>query len=249
MNDRQIGDIHDLIEASEVVASDICGAFDEVWWRGHAVSSWQLLPSVFREDRKSWERQLSLAFLRQAPCRMDAPPPEGAWPEWLFVMQHHGLPTRLLDWTSSALVAAYFAVAEQPPRDAALWAINPQEFNEDQGAAHSVRDPHDELLRDFFAEPFVPANPDERIVAVRPPLTHIRMLVQGGACTIHTSPQPIEEAASAYLIRRFIIPAAAKPQLKESLARLGISRSRLFPELPSLAEDLREQFGKARGRL
>ena len=48
--------------------------------------------------------------------------PKNDW-EWLAIAQHHGLPTRLLDWTRNALVAAYFAVRKEFSGDSAIYVI------------------------------------------------------------------------------------------------------------------------------
>ena len=53
--------------------------------------------------------------------------------EWLFIMQHHGTPTRLLDWSENAMVAIAFATQyrkdKHKDKDAVVWCLNPVEFN------------------------------------------------------------------------------------------------------------------------
>ena len=75
---------------------------EAVWFRGHSKASFNLLPSLAR-DPKALEREslLSKRFKQNAyPFRQT--PPQSEW-EWLFLMQHFGIPTRLLDWTESPL--------------------------------------------------------------------------------------------------------------------------------------------------
>ena len=95
---------------------------DKRWlFRGHASCDWKLLPKAGRtpyhgmDDRtvfQAWKRQ-AIAYL---PNR-----PQDEW-EWLAVAQHHGLATRLLDWSSNPLVACFFAVREPLPGDAVVYA-------------------------------------------------------------------------------------------------------------------------------
>ncbi|MCB5383968.1 FRG domain-containing protein [Blautia glucerasea] len=58
---------------------------------------------------------------------------------WLTMMQHYGLPTRLLDWSESPLVALYFALSEKKDDiDAAVWIMNPMKLNKKVGYGEYV---------------------------------------------------------------------------------------------------------------
>jgi hypothetical protein len=109
------------------------------WYRGHADLSWELIPKVQRsftgseEELFRKERNLTNDFqMRASVLPMAKPRPkldEDA--SWLTLMQHYGLPTRLLDWTRSPLVALYFAVCEESnwSKDACIWVLNPGRLN------------------------------------------------------------------------------------------------------------------------
>ena len=115
---RSIGDL-----AREVKALTAPG---QHWlFRGQADGRWVLSPSVHRGYTPQQERYLTNEFRVRARSRYYSCPMSNDYPGWLALMQHYGLPTRLLDWTYSPLVAAHFATVNGPPgRDRAVWRLD-----------------------------------------------------------------------------------------------------------------------------
>lgn len=222
-----------------------------VWFRGQAVAKWKLQPSIMRPPHSSDDEVVLLKkFKQNAVPLIDAVPTGEA--EWLFLMQHHSVPTRLLDWTESPLVALYFAVAEAKDakhrnKDAALWCLYPHVLNELAGIrmqpAHDIPSfGHEQYLDDYLPSRTAGITTASKYpVALIAPRPFRRLHVQQGVFTLfHRNLTPLEElkdekTGKQQHIVKFLIPAAAKSKLRRELLLLQIDRLALFPELENVA--------------
>jgi hypothetical protein len=147
--------------------------------------------------------------------------PSNDW-EALAVAAHHGLATRLLDWSLNPLVALFFAVTdagfEEPAHDGVLYAFR----------VDTVIDPMRTSLSDVEE------------VAVFFPAGHThRVIRQRGAFTYHPEPaRPLEEAVAPDRLEAYSVPCGAKFGIRQELDRLGINAEMLFPDLEGFSAHL-----------
>jgi hypothetical protein len=222
------------------------------WFRGHADARWKLTPGLYRYAPATGigaehynERELLDAFRLRARRYLEFVP-RTDW-EWLFLMQHHGLPTRLLDWTESAMVGLHFAVQDQPePQDAAVWVTNPWWVNQRVFGEFSLFVPDDG--RALRWSPGRPESDRARdAIAIRPSHDSARIQAQRGVFTIHGSdPEALDRLAAMtgpdVFLRKLIVPGSAIPRIRQQLAIAGITETLLFPELTSLCRELKREF-------
>jgi len=245
--ERTVHNMAELIAGLSELSTAVPG--DIVWFRGHARAKFKLLPSLARNTTAMTREILLAKRFKQNAYTFRQRPPADEW-EWLFLMQHFGVPTRLLDWSETPLVGAYFAVHDPDPDHAAddghIWALLPARYNRDvcrftQVVPIDIPSFGDAVLEDY--------RPDR--VAIAPgivkfpaaaiaPRQNERIMAQLGTFTImHLDTTPLEDLASNYLAR-FTIPSSAKPTVRSELAALRITRMTLFPELASVAEVAKE---------
>lgn len=213
----------------------------EVWWRGHGDQDWHLTPALYRRRHTAgYENNVALMFKRAATTRHQACPAPDDRAGWLCLMQHYRLPTRLLDWTESPLVALWFAAWSDPDKPGALWALQPFRLNQHQAGEAVVLNPLDPRAQALVAPAFDPSSPSpDRSVAIYPEQVDIRLAVQLSSFTLHGTAAPLEDLPNSRdFLLKFTIPAEAKRPLAEALDALGIRRSNLFPDLENLASEL-----------
>ena len=240
--DIEINSISELLDAlNETMQQN-----EIVWFRGQADLEWGLAPSLSR-SHKGIDAEIALIKrFRQNALPLARIKPNTEW-EWLFLMQHYGLPTRLLDWTESPLVGLFFAVESHLDKDGALWCLLPVELNSNAGISYnlSVEIPCfevDDTLNSYLPSIVV----KERTSSLNPVAAmamrdNPRVFAQLGSFTItHREQMTIESIGTQNHIWRFVIPNAAKEKIKKELAYLRVTRLTLFPELENVALLARE---------
>lgn len=207
-------------------------------FRGHADASWPLISSLGRYlntfiKEKYWdsqERRILRIFQRKAHLYLTNPPPKTDVFQWLALMQHHGGPTRLLDFTWSPFVAAFFAL-ERASETAAVWALNPAKIT-------NVTERLDEFLGNILQK-------KETIGLGEPFVMNQRLIAQSGTFIVTKQVgTPIDILASNYekpeeILIKFELPRKlVRNDGMRRLFMMNITNSTLFPDLDGLARSL-----------
>ncbi len=138
--------------------------------------------------------------------------PDDDW-EWLAIAQHHGLPTRLLDWTSNPLVAAFFAVEGETEADSVIYAM----------PAPSILDTK------ATTNPF---GKSSGMDVLQPFHINKRIAAQSGMFTVHWKPA---QHIMRNTIDKLVIPKYLRDEFKGRLSTYGIHQGTLFPDLDGQA--------------
>ena len=216
---------------------DLIRSHHKVWWRwyyrGHSRPEYELRPKVGREPFATTVAKDKVMFekwKRHAVAYVTAPPSQLSEWDWLAIAQHHGLATRLLDWTFNPLAAAFFAVVS---------------------SANEVDKAHDAVVYAHFSpSDFIDTTKKidpfrcRGIYRVAPRSVAPRIGRQGGIFTVHGPPSHDlqQHLPKKDKLKRIVIDRSYKKDFAVQLSHYGMNRLSLFPDLDGLSAHINWSF-------
>lgn len=225
--------------------------FEKVWFRGIADQEYGLEPSIFWKVGDSLRERILLNKFKTKARPYLQSYKDNYW-EWLFLMQHYGIPTRLLDWSESALASLAFSTLYREDKhngkDAALWCLDPIKLNRDY-----VREFRpDELIPNILDETvrkiqvyMDPEIPNEFPIAVYGPLNNERITSQKGVFTVFPFKErfKLEDLPqSNHFLAKLTIPYDNITDIRHQLVMLGMTETMIYPGLDSLSKEINREI-------
>lgn len=227
-------------------------------FRGQSDYTWDLTPSLLRllANKSISEKEAlnieslavdefrSLAYVHLTNAELESTKSTFAW--W-SIMQHHGAPTRLLDWSASIYVAAYFAVISNQDKDGAVWLLHIDEAIARMNSKYGVTETpttEPENINTFLQEEVPPY-----ILFIGRKCKSVRMISQQGFFSVSRSVlgyhgeilgDIFSVSESEEYFRKLIIPASLKRNFLIKLRRMNVTASSLYPGLDGVGRSISE---------
>lgn len=248
-------DLKTVVETANSLQIELAESFGTrrgdipIWFRGTSKITHLPGPSLGRDSYSlKHERPLINGF-KQNALQFTEDRPADDW-DWLFLLRHHNVPTRLLDWTESPIVALYFAVQDGrgPPGDGAIWVLYPTMLNKHAGIIMDFEgdlplfDGSDQHTKPYSPSEILMGEDREPIAGIAPRQSR-RMVAQHSVFTItHRPLKSLDTVGTGDHLGRFIIPQELKETIRDELGAIMFNRYTLFPELDSVGQHARRRF-------
>ena len=231
----------------------------KAWYRGHPEHNYMLEPSIYRAPyTPQSELELMNQFKSRAIPFLNEVPTHNDYWEWLFLMQHYKVPTRLLDWTESPLIALAFAVIYREKKGrkgkkqgAHIWCLDPLKLNEDFNSIEHDSVPSitaNEHAKEICDKDYAPATGTLATpVAVYGPQNNPRIVGQKGVFTIFPGKSKFSydaKVTSELGLKIIIKDEKTVEKIANELYDLGISESMIYPELDSVSSEIKREYEK-----
>ena len=167
-------------------------------------------------------------------------------------MQHYGVPTRLLDWSESALLGLAFAIIYREEKhidkDAAVWCLDSETLNKDYTKGLKPNEPIPSITDNTVKK--IQTYQDDEIpvdfpIAVYGPLNNVRIVAQKGVFTLFPFKEKFKledlEVADKFLVK-ITIPKEHIELVKKQLIIMGITENNVYPGLDSIAQEINREI-------
>ncbi|WP_286237890.1 FRG domain-containing protein [Neptuniibacter halophilus] len=252
----QIKSLSGYLNAIKKVKRYLLNNGAEIWFRGVSDKSYELLPGAIwrgiEEGRhqaiiEEWVNEYLLYSSEELSDGFDV----------YALAQHYGLPTRLLDWTTSPLIALFFALEkDEVNENRVIWAIDPFELNKKSVEWEGHISISDRYLRKKFdldkylPEPLGGYEDSEMLegpIAIRVQPRNRRLVSQKGCFTLHgTSTEKIDHVLSPVkkgIVKLELNGKRTREKILDELYILGVSEDTIFQDLDAFSKRLKRVWG------
>ena len=256
MKNIKIKTLSGFINAIKKIGILLPIAGEDIWYRGISDDSYKLVPgTVWRAIDDTKHRGIIEEWLNDYILYSDIALKDGF--DIYALAQHYGLPTRLLDWTTSPLTALYFALEKEEENEKRIvWCMNPHALNKITVKWNGHISISDKTIRaELELDKYLPAplsTTDGKLkdgpIALRVQPKNRRLSSQKGCFTLHGKSELaindlLENKSPSNIVKIEINGKSTRENIRRELFLMGITEDSIFQDLNSLSTRLMRNWG------